>query len=209
MKFKFLAIFFLATAIVWGAKLTVKGASVNLSINGEVKKMENNNWKTVSPGTTIRFLSGKGIVEIQSNHAPYILSEKGPKVYTVPKAKGFLAWSKNQWNKLVAPPKETNTSGVSKGSNGKIIEHNISIGASEKNIIIHSRKWGPFPITLSIIRDKQRIVEYFFDDSTQEEIYFVISTDVLQNGDHYEVVAGKGKPGENIPMSGRFIFSEK
>lgn len=209
MKFKFLVIFFLATAIACAAKLTVKGASVNLSINGEVKKMENNNWNTVSPGTTIRFLSGKGIIEIQSNHAPYILSEKGPKIYTVPKQKGFLAWSKNQWNKLVGPPRETNTSGVSKGSNEKNIEHNISIGASQKNIIIHSREWGPFPITLNIIRDKQTVAEYFFDDFAQEEIYFLIPTDVLQNGDHYEVIAGKGKPGENTPLSGDFIFSEK
>lgn len=209
MKFKFLVIFLLTTAIVFGAKLTVKGASVSLSIDDKVKKMENNNWMTVSPGTTIRFLSGKGSVEIQGNQAPYTLSEKGPKVYTVPKPKGFLAWSKNLLNKLVSPPRETNTSGASKGPNEKNIEHNISIGPSQKNIIIHSREWGPFPITLSITRDKQSIVEYFFDDSTQAEIYFVISTDLLQNGDHYEVIAGKGKPGENIPMSGNFIFSDK
>lgn len=212
MKSKIMIWLILAT-VAYGEKLVVCDGSVDLVINGKAAQMESGNWKLVKPGTSIKLVSGSGSVQIISNRAPYKLSTKGVTKYRVPKAKGFISWSKSQIAKLFGPPKETSTSGICKGGGRGELERNISIEGSAKKIVIHSKKWGPFPIRLLITRGGQSASEYYFDQDSfvkgesKREVFFVVPTKSLQSGDRYQILAGEGKlPKEKIVQRGAFVF---
>ncbi len=197
--------------------LTIKvdSGELQFTINGDSMKAKQGFRKRVECNQPIEVLDGNGTLSIlEDNHAIKSLC-KGDEAFVFPPHKCQNLFSKVKDDifkgiKTFIYTNETISSGSSKGAGDTTaIVQNITIPASEENIMLYSKKWGALNLRLEIIRDGKIIKTMKFEDKRADYTYFVLPIKGLQAGDKYKIISNVGNAeylgGEKVGVSGVIV----
>lgn len=169
---------------LFATELVVKKAGVKISVNGNILQLSKNKKMTLTPGSSICFLDGKGKLIIDRRKQ---LTKKSKKCYLSPLPKSFKV--SDFVDNLTSTAKVALVTGDLRIKNGvstrgiktsKTKYGNIEISKEQKEVIIFNKTYGPLPISLKIFDHDEYIVQEFVNEKNFVTL-FRVPTNILRN----------------------------
>ena len=191
----------LFVSLLFGYEAKVVKDKVTITIDENLTTLMPGERIRLKPGTIICFKSGEGRVIVTGKHYKKQLSKhtksckllphEGNKQKSTSFAKGILA--------IFSPTKERSVYGISRNT--------ATIASDTKPIIIHKdtkyllieKRWGPLPVTLTIVDKDGKIVETLINDG-ETTTSFLLPVTIFKDGYRIEVRNAFGDLLVDVPI---------
>lgn len=190
---KFLLILLFSATLISANSLIVKDSTIVVSLNNVNTNLKVGNEVTLDNGTTICFKSGEGRAIINND----VQLMKPDSCHLLPPPKDFnlkelfLKFETYVYARMSS--KEKSIDGVStKGMNSFDDRKDIVLKRNIKDLIIYSKEFGPYPITINLKDEKESIV-LSVQNEHEDITFFKVLSSSVNTGYSIEVLDGYGR----------------
>ena len=183
---KIIVLCFVLAGILYGYDVEVKRAAVSLMINGKTQNFNPGDAPLLHAGDLVCFVQGDGRVLIRGKHYKKQLSRHTRSCKHLPTEDGKpTSFAKSIENNIVAvltDEQEKSVNGVSrKGSKQGKFTETIHLNKETKFLALRSKRWGPLPVTFTIM-DKDGKVKETLTNEEDTETTFIVTRDLVSGG---------------------------